>query len=125
MCDKLYLIFYRLLEGMPEDEKPPVLLAIYADGIDRDEALHSSGRHKIHCTYLRFLNMEPLASCRSRYDYEIIQLINEDTLKQYGYDRCNMELVSMLENLVSNGITLDDGRKHAVRLAYLQVSFFQ
>jgi len=42
-------------------------------------------------------------------------------MKQYGYEQCNYELVCMLANIVTNGITLDDGQKRAVRVAYLQV----
>lgn len=46
----------RLLETVPCDQRPPVLLAIYADGLDRDGMVHSSGKNKLHCTYVKVIN---------------------------------------------------------------------
>jgi hypothetical protein len=115
-------ILCRLLETVPEEERPPILLSIYADGIDRDQTLHSSGQHKLHCTYIKFVNLSPFG-CRSRYDYELVQLLNEEAIKVYGYNTCHEIIVSKISNVVENGIMLN-GRKHAVRVAYLQVNMY-
>ncbi len=115
-------LFCRLLQTVPEDERPPILLSIYADGIDRDQTIHSSGRHKVHCTYIRVLNLCE-SGCLSRYDYELVQIVHESTLADFGYDRCHEELVSKISEVVTSGIIVN-GQKHAVRVAYLQVRFF-
>jgi hypothetical protein len=75
---KKYFIL-RLLETVPEEERPPVLLSLYADGIDRDVPTHSSSNNKLHCTYMNVLNMCAFG-CRSRYNYELVMLLHEATL---------------------------------------------
>ncbi len=104
---------------MPEEERPPVLISFYADGLDRDVPTHSSGNNKLHCTYINVLNLCAFG-CRSRYNYELVMLLHEATLAKYGYNRCHKKLIFQISTLVKQGIVIN-GQKHAVRVAYLQV----
>jgi hypothetical protein len=48
----------RLMQTVPISQRPPVLLAIYADALDCDQMLKSSANNKIHCTYIKVLNAQ-------------------------------------------------------------------
>lgn len=109
----------QLLLTVPFDQRPPIFISLYADALDRDQILHSSGRNKIHCTYLRVLNAAKFG-LRKRDDYELVMLVNESTIKAHGYDLCHQPLLSQLVDLISSGMMIR-GKRHAVRLAYLQV----
>ncbi len=110
-----------LLLTVPFDQRPPVFVAIYADAIDRDQMLHSSARNKLHCTYLKVLNVAEFG-LRSRDDYELYMVLNEATIKRKGYQACHEALVANLSKVIASGISID-GKNHAVRLAYIQVIF--
>jgi len=108
-----------ILLTVPFDERPPIMIGIYADGLDRDSMLYSSGQNKIHCTSMKILNTARFG-LRKPDDYELLMVLNETLLKKYGYNTCHKALISQLTSLVTSGITYH-GKKHAVRLAYLQV----
>jgi len=109
----------RILSTVPYDQHPPVIFSIYADGIDRDNPLHSSLKNKLHCTYLRILNVCQFGG-RSRDDYELAMMINEKSIRNKGYSMCHEGFVAGMKKLIDSGITIN-GKNHAVRLAYIQV----
>lgn len=113
------ILWCRLLETVPLEERPPILISIYADGIDRDEMARSSGRNKLHCSYMRIINLCN-SGLRSRYDYDLIMILHEATIAKYGYDACHERLIAQITKLVNFGVLID-GKRHAVRIAYLQV----
>ena len=48
-------------------------IMIYADGLDRDMMGHTSGRNKIHLTYVLILNLT-VGRPRSADDYHLLQV---------------------------------------------------
>jgi hypothetical protein len=46
-------------------------------------------------------------------------ILNDKTIKKFGYDVCHERLIRDLVAIVENGLELN-GKLHAVRLAYLQ-----
>jgi len=108
-----------ILSTVPEDEMPPVLISLYADGVDRDSMGHSTLLNRVHATYLQVLNVNTYG-IRQRDDYRLIQLGYEDSLRKFGYNSFHKHLVNKLSTLILEGIELE-GKKHAVRLCYLQV----
>lgn len=109
----------RVMESVPDDQKPPIFLGLYADGVDRDQATHSSNLNKIHLTYLKILNL-PSEGVRKKDDFRLLQLCYEDTIKHFGYNSVHKSLVHQLTLLINEGYTIN-GKTHAVRLCYLQV----
>ncbi len=108
----------KILETVPMDERPPVLLQIYADDIDRDQTLHSTLKNRLHCTYVRVMNTTQFGQ-RSKDDYSLAVLAKSTTNKKFGYANCQKTFINNLKALVSNGIFIN-GKKHAVRVAQLQ-----
>lgn len=109
-----------ILRTVPEEERPPVLLSIYADGLDRDQMARSTLTNKLHCTYLRIINVHQFGA-RSRHDYKLVMVMPDDAINTFGYLECHREFIKRLSTLVKGGIEID-GKIHAVRLAYLQVN---
>ncbi len=58
-----------LLQTVPTQQRPPVLLAIYADALDCDNLPRSSAKHKVHCTYVQVINAR-------KYGYRYCILLN-------------------------------------------------
>jgi len=104
---------------VPENEFPPILICIYADGVDRDQMGHSSLLNRVHITYIRVLNLCDFGM-RQRDDYRIIQIMYEESIRQFGYKHVHRHLISKLTDLINEGF-LFDGHRHAVRLCFLQV----
>jgi|APCry1669192806_1035432.scaffolds.fasta_scaffold13593_2 hypothetical protein len=48
-------------------------IIIYADGLDRDMMGHTSGRNKVHLTYVQILNLS-VGRQRSADDYHLLQV---------------------------------------------------
>ena len=107
----------KLLETVPLEERPPILLAVYADEIDRDQTLHSTQKNKYHCTFLRILN-ETNNGNRSRNDYELAVIANTQAIKEYTYDKCMQKFIQSLNDVVDNGLYLNN-KHHAVRLVQI------
>ena len=83
---------------------------------------HSTLKNRVHITYLRVINLCDFG-LRQRDDYRMIQILYEDTVKKFGYSRVHEPLIAKLQILINEGLFIH-GRKHAVRLAYLQVIIF-
>ena len=109
-----------ILNTVPEDEMPPVLISLYADGVDRDSMGHSSLLNRVHATYIQVLNLNTYG-IRQRDDYRLIQLGYEDSLRKFGYNAFHKHLVANISNLIRDGMEIN-GRRHAVRLCFLQVN---
>ena len=107
-----------VLADVPIDQQPPVLLQVYADGLDRDLMGFTSGRNKIHVTCIRNIGLYD-GLPRSPSQYKLIQLMNENVKSVNRYEEVMLPIVEDLKQLVEEGI-LYRGRKHAVRLAHLQ-----
>ena len=107
-----------VLADVPLDEQPPVLLQVYADGLDRDLMGFTSGRNKIHVTCIRNIGLYD-GLPRSPSQYKLIQLLNENVKSSNRYEEVMLPLVEDLKQLVEEGIVYR-GRKHAVRLVHLQ-----
>jgi hypothetical protein len=56
-----------------EQRSSVIEIVIYADGLDRDLMGHSSGRNKIHVTYVLILNLT-CGRPRSADDYHLLQV---------------------------------------------------
>ena len=108
----------KILETVPVMERPPVLLQIYADDIDRDQTLHSTSNNRIHCTYVRIMNATQFG-LRSKDDYNLAMLAKSSTVKEHGYENCQKPFIDNLRALIISGIFVS-GKKHAVRVAQLQ-----
>ena len=107
-----------VLGDVPVDQQPPVLLQVYADGLDRDLMGFTSGRNKIHVTCIRNIGLYD-GLPRSPSQYKLIQLLNENVKSSNRYEEVMLPLVEDLNQLVQEGIFYR-GRKHAVRLVHLQ-----
>ena len=103
---------------VPENERPAIHLQLYSDELDRDKMGFSSGRNKVHATYLKIHNLTD-GIRRSPEDYHLIQIMPSFTLKNNDYERVMVAMLHELSTLVNEGI-LFRNRKHAVRLATLQ-----
>jgi hypothetical protein len=103
---------------VPVNERPAIHLQLYSDELDRDKMGFSSGRNKIHATYLKIHNLTD-GIRRSPEDYHLIQIMPSFTLKNNGYQRVMVAMLHELSSLVKEGIQFRN-RKHAVRLATLQ-----
>jgi hypothetical protein len=109
--------YQRILDTVDEDERPPILIQLYSDGLDRDAMGHSSLRNKVHFTYIKVLNTTD-GKERSPLDYGLVQVMYDKTLKELEYPTAMAPITTLIAKLVENGIVWK-GRKHAVRLANL------
>ncbi len=95
--------FSLVMDSVPQDMKPAIMLGIYADDIDRDQAPHSSQKSKLHCTYVRILN-EINFGAKSKNDYELIMIANSDTIKKHTYDKCMEPIINNLSEVIDKGV---------------------
>lgn len=107
----------RILSSVPFNERPAILKALYADGIDRDQCINSSQRHKIHCTYLKILN-ETNNGEKSKHEYELTVLANEETSREHWHEKCMQPFVDNLKAVIQHGIIINSSR-HTVRLVQI------
>ena len=103
---------------VPENERPAIHLQLYSDELDRDKMGFSSGRNKVHATYLKIHNLTD-GIRRSPEDYHLIQIMTSFTLKNNDYEKVMVAMLHELSTLVNEGMQYRN-RKHAVRLATLQ-----
>ena len=110
---------YREVEAtVPARERPGIHLLIYADELDRDKMGSSSGRNKIHLTYVKILNLTD-GVCRTPDDYHLLQIAPSETVKVNEYQHVMRPMIENIAEVVRNGVRYK-GRKYGVRLATLQ-----
>ena len=110
---------YREVEAtVPPNERPGIHLLIYADELDRDKMGSSSGRNKIHLTYVKILNLTD-GLCRTSDDYHLLQIAPSETLKVNEYQHVMRPVIENIAEVVRNGVRYK-GKKYGVRLATLQ-----
>jgi len=94
-----------LLSSIPEDQRPPILLGIYCDGINRDNSSHSANS-SLHCTYIKIINEKNLGN-RCRDDFELLSIMSEETIEIHGYQNCMNPVVNDLVDLINRGIFIN------------------
>jgi hypothetical protein len=66
-------MYQDITKSVPKGEGPAIFIQIYSDDIDRDAMGKSSGRNKLHLTYLRILNITD-GIARSPRQYNLLQV---------------------------------------------------